>query len=301
MKIIDAHVHICEHINGWGSRGELRGLGKGKAIYADGKEFQLFPEYMGDYGVCPEKLLEIMDNHNIEKAVILQGNYLGFQNLYAYETMKKYPDRFIAASTIDPFCQNRELIAKHFFENLKFKIIKMEVSNTSGLMANHDIISLAGKKMQWIYELCRKYKLICVIDIGRPENGCYQIENLRKMIKKYSDVTFVVCHLGSHQENQYEIFKHDIQSLKLPNCFFDLASVSNNTHEPYPFNNALNYIKLAIEIVGDDKLMWGSDMPTSLTKSSYDNFINYIMNSDIPLSSKQKIFYDNANKLYFKQ
>lgn len=121
------------------------------------------------------------------------------------------------------------------------------------------------------------------------------------MIKKYSDVTFVVCHLGSHQENQYEIFKHDIQSLKLPNCFFDLASVSNNTHEPYPFNNALNYIKLAIEIVGDDKLMWGSDMPTSLTKSSYDNFINYIMNSDIPLSSKQKIFYDNANKLYFKQ
>lgn len=43
MKIIDAHVHICEHINGWGSRGELRGLGKGKAIYADGKEFQLFP------------------------------------------------------------------------------------------------------------------------------------------------------------------------------------------------------------------------------------------------------------------
>ena len=66
-------------------------------------------------------------------------------------------------------------------------------------------------------------------------------------------------------------------------------------------NNALNYIKLAIEIVGDDKLMWGSDMPTSLTKSSYDNFINYIMNSDIPLSSKQKIFYDNANKLYFKQ
>ena len=43
---------------------------------------------MGDYGVCPEKLLEIMDNHNIEKAVILQGNYLGFQNLYSYETMK---------------------------------------------------------------------------------------------------------------------------------------------------------------------------------------------------------------------
>lgn len=72
--------------------------------------------------------------------------------------------------------------------------------------------------------------------------------------------------------------------------FFDLASVSNNTHEPYPFNNALNYIKLAIEIVGDDKLMWGADMPTSLTKSSYDNFINYIMNSDIPLSSKQKYF-----------
>lgn len=300
MEIIDAHVHVCEHINGWGSRGELRGLGEGRAIYADGKEFQLFPPYMGDYGVSPEKLLDVMDKHNVKKAVILQGNYLGFQNLYAYEAMKKYPDRFLAACTIDPFCQNRELIAKHFFEDLKFKIIKMEVSNTSGLMANHDIISLAGKKMQWIYELCRKYHLTCVIDIGRPGNGCYQIENLRKMILKYHDVTFVVCHLGSHQEGQLEMLKHDLARLNLKNCYFDIASVSTNLHEDYPCKNSLLYIKEAIKIVGIDKLMWGSDMPTSLTKSSYDDFINYLMESDLSDLEKLKIFYENANKIYFK-
>lgn len=301
MKIIDAHVHVCEHINGWGSRGELRGLGNGKAIYSDGKEFELFPAYMGNYGVTPERLIQIMDEHGVEKSVILQGNYLGFQNLYAYEAMKKYPDRFISACTIDPFCKNKELIAKNLFENLQFKIIKMEVSNTSGLMANHDTISLSGKKMRWIYELCKKYKLICVIDIGRPGNDCHQVKNLRKMIKKYSDVTFVVCHLASHQKGQYDLFKKNISLLNIPNCYFDLAALPNNTREEYPYTNALDYIKLAIDIVGEDKLMWGSDMPCALTKADYDMFIKYIMESDISDTIKEKIFYSNANNIYFNK
>lgn len=299
MKIIDSHVHVCEHINGWGARGELRGLGQGKAIYADGKEFSLFPAYMGDYGVSYDKIIEMLDKHSVEKAVILQGNYLGFQNLYAYEAMKKYPDRFKAACTIDPFCKQRESIAKHFFEDLGFKIIKMEVSNTSGLMANHNTISLFGKEMKWIYELCRKYKLVCVIDIGRPGNDCYQVKALKKAIQKYYDVTFVVCHLGSHPANACNLFKKNISMLNLPNVYFDLASVPNNTKEKYPFPTALNYIKIAIEIVGEDKLLWGSDMPTALNFAGYDEFINYLKDSDINQKYLEKIFYSNANKVYF--
>lgn len=36
MKLIDAHIHICENLNGFGSRGELRCIGGGFVQYADG-------------------------------------------------------------------------------------------------------------------------------------------------------------------------------------------------------------------------------------------------------------------------
>ena len=41
MKIIDAHVHLVQCICGFGSRGELRAIGEGKARYADGSVISL--------------------------------------------------------------------------------------------------------------------------------------------------------------------------------------------------------------------------------------------------------------------
>ncbi len=48
MNIIDAHVHVVEHIAGFGRRGELRPLGNGRARWGDGTELQLIPPELGD-------------------------------------------------------------------------------------------------------------------------------------------------------------------------------------------------------------------------------------------------------------
>ena len=80
MKIIDAHAHIAQYVCGFTSRGELRSVGGGKAQYATGEVFQMFPPELGDTGVSPEALIKVMDENCVEKAVLLQGNFLGFQN-----------------------------------------------------------------------------------------------------------------------------------------------------------------------------------------------------------------------------
>ena len=78
-----------------------------------------------------------MDEAGVSKAVMLQGNFLGPQNLYTYEAAKKYPDRLAAAATYDPFCRNVDSIRKYLFEDLGIKIVKFEVSTGSGLMSYH--------------------------------------------------------------------------------------------------------------------------------------------------------------------
>ena len=137
MKIIDSHIHICKYINGFGGRGELIPIGNGMVEYADGKKFRIIPEGMGDYGFSLETAIKVLDENNVDKAVILQGNYLGYQNLYAYEAMMKYKDRIVAAATFDPFAYEKESIVNHLFNELGFKIIKLECSSGSGFMANH--------------------------------------------------------------------------------------------------------------------------------------------------------------------
>lgn len=303
MKIIDSHIHVCKYINGQGSKGELIPLGNGMATYADGNPFRMIPEGLGDTGFSIETAIYMLDKHNIEKAVILQGNYLGFQNLYAYEAMQKFPDRFISACTYDPFSYNREKIAHHFFDELGFKIIKLECSNGSGFMANHNTFSLNCPEMREIYDKARKYNLIVVMDIGRPNNNCYQVDELASIVREYSDVTFVICHLLAHQMDMLDLLKENIKKFKLPNVYFDIASAINNTkNDIYPYPTAQNYLRNAIDIVGSDHIMWGTDMPCALNKDNYQNNINWVMKSALFNDlEKENIFYNTANKIYFQK
>lgn len=302
-KIIDAHMHIVDVVAGIGAKGELRAIGDGKAIYSNGDIINIIPKELGDKSVSAESLISLMDKNNVNKAVLLQGNYLGFQNIASYNAMKKYPNRFLAAASVDPFCRNAKDIIKYLFEDLKIKVLKLELSNTSGLMCNHDTVLLDCDKLRMLYDKAKELGLVVAIDIGRPGSDSYQVETLSKIIKEYSSVKFVICHLTAPQYNDFEILKSNLELFNMDNCYFDIASLHCNTKpEEYPFNRALEYLRYAIDYLGSKKLLWGSDVPSAMTRLEYNKMISYIKDSN--LFTKQELedlFYNNASRVYFNE
>ena len=299
MKKIDVHTHLIKNICGIGSEGELMPIGDGKAIYASGKVIQLIPKEYGDYSLTPEVLTQVLQENNVEFTVCLQGNYAGFQNLYTYEASLKYPKFIIPAATYDPFFKNKDKIITNLFDNLQIKIIKMEVSYGSGLMANHHTVDLDGELMHTIYKMASERNLIFFIDIGRPNNNCYQVDNLAKVVKKYSKMKFVICHLTAPQHDQMAILRENLDKLNFENVYFDIASLPNNTKGDYPFNEAISYIKEAIKIVGSEKILWGSDFPAAMNYCSYEQSYKYIEDSlELTTQEKQNILYNNAYNLF---
>lgn len=301
MKIIDAHAHIVQVIAGFGSQGELRSCGNGKAIYASGQIIDMIPPALGDVDVTPEKVIELMDKHNVEKAVLLQGNYFGFQNEYTWQAIQKYPNRFTGAATYDPFCVNKEKIKKHLFEELGFRIVKFEVSNGSGLMSYHPPVLLDGEVMDEECAYANKKGLVFVIDIGRAGNPCWQIEALRTIVLRYPDMKFVVCHLLAPQQKDEEVFTKALKRLALPNVWFDLAALpANQKPETYPYEHARHYLKIGKEIVGAERMMFGSDLPSTLCRDSYTHLVDYLADSDVfTEKEKEMVFYHTAEEIYF--
>lgn len=302
MKKIDAHAHVAQFIRGFTSKGELCPVGGGRAQYATGEEIQMFPAELGDVGVSPDTLIKIMNENDVEKAVLLQGNWLGFQNEYTYSAVKKYPERFVGAGTYDPFCVNVKAIRRHLFEELKFKAVKFELSNGSGLMANHLPFYIDGKVMNECFSHASDFNLTVVLDIGRPDNPCWQVEALSNAVKKFPDVTFVVCHLLSPQKTDVERLKREISKLALPNVYFDIAALAHNQREEYPYPTAVEHLKNAKAIVGADKLMFGTDMPCTLAKDTFEHQSDYFVKANIFTDSElNDIFYNTANKVYFNK
>ncbi len=300
MKIIDAHAHIAQYIAGFTSRGELRAVGGGKAQYSTGEIFQMFPSEMGDTGVSPEALINVMNENGVEKAVLLQGNWLGFHNEYTYEAVKKYPKRFVGAATYDPYCVKVDEIRRRLFDELGFKIVKFELSNGSGLMANHSLC-LDGTVMNSCYAHAREKGLTVVLDIGRPNNPCWQVSAVSTVAEKYPEINFVLCHLLSPQKNDIEILKHALDILVKSNVYFDIASLAaNQKPEMYPYPTALEHLKNAKSIVGAQKLIFGTDMPCALSRDSYKHLTDYITESKVFNENELlDIFYNTANKIYF--
>ena len=299
MKIIDAHVHLVQYICGFGSRGELRAIGGGKAMYADGSVLNLIPPELGEYTVTPESVIALMDREGVEKAVILQGNYLGFQNQYALDATHKYPDRFQAAVTFDPFCRNKKLILENLVDKQGAKVLKMEVSTGSGLMAAHETLPLDGKIMEEVYEYADQKNMVCVMDIGRVEMESYQPEALRRAILRHPNMKWVVCHVLAPQKGGEARMEDDLRLLNL-NVWFDFAAIATNVNrgEAYPFPAAQEVVRRAKGVVGADRMMFGTDIPSTLTRQSYRHMVEYAL----PLfteAEQEKVYYDTANMVYF--
>ena len=301
MKIIDAHAHVAQYISGFTSRGELRAIGGGKAQHATGEVFQMFPPELGDTGVSPEAILSIMDKNGVDKAVLLQGNWLGFQNEYTAEAIKKYPSRFTGAATYDPFCVKVDDVRNHLFKDLGFNAVKFELSNGSGLMANHAPLYLDGKIMRGCFDDARDRGLTVVLDIGRPRNICWQIDAAAEAVLKYPQVTFVFCHLLAPQIDDEKLLSESLEKLVNLNVYFDISSLARNQQpEKYPYPTAVRHLKNAKAIVGTDRLMFGTDIPCNLVHDSYSNLKDYVINSGVFSNRElEDVFYNTAEKVYF--
>lgn len=300
MKIIDSHAHIVQYIAGIGSGGELRSIGNGKAQYANGQIVQMIPKEFGTDGVSPEQLLSVMDENHVEKAVLLQGNFYGFQNHYTWEAVQKYPDRFIGAASYDPYSFDKDGIRRFLFEELGFQIEKFEVSTGSGVMATHPDFQIDGPLMEEAFSYGERMGHIIVVDLGKCGSKSWQIEGMRTAVLCHPGVRFVLCHLLAPNGEQEEELKRALDRLTLPNVWFDLASIPHNCRNvEHVWERAAEYVRLAKTMTGADKLLFGTDIPSALKEASYSDYVSWIADMDgLTETEKEMILYRNAAGLY---
>lgn len=300
MKIIDGHAHVFETLKGFAARGELRAIGKGLARWSNGDVDAMIPEGYGDREFTGESLIRLMDENQIERAVLLQGSYYGFQNEYTAEVVSQYPDRFVGAATFDPFCKRAEELYQRLFGELGFRILKFETSTGGGLMGYHKDYPLDIGLEPWIGKTASAGHTL-VLDIGSPGMSSFQPEAVRNIAQKYPEMKIVICHLLACHKQDEETLKQALEILTLPNVWFDLAAVPFNLMpERGPFKTSQRYVGIAKEIVGYNKLIWGTDAPSVLCHESYQDLLNYVF--EIPGIKEEElsaILYQNARDVYF--
>ena len=303
MKKIDAHLHLAKVLAGYCRRGELRAIGGGKAQWGNGEVFQLLPttgEY-GDENFTAEMALAIMDRNDVERAVLMNGSMYGFQNIYHEELLVKYPDRFCPSCEVDPFATNHMAALERFLGEKHFHLVKFEVSSGGGLMGCHDPFDLSGDRMMEIYKMIESFHGVVALDVGDIDMESHQTAALMRLADRCPDLKVVICHLLAPAREKRKEWIAELHMLSQANIWFDIAAMPKiMAPDVYPYPETVEYLAQAKDILGADRLMWGTDAPFAATQDSYEHLTDYLLKTDrFTEKELQKIYYQNAKDVYF--
>lgn len=307
LKKIEGHIHLIRAMAGSKGQGRLSPLGNGYAIWDDGEIIHLLPEGWGDDDFRVEKYLPIMEAEDIEKAVILQGTLNGYQNYYTYQVIKRYPDRFIGAFAVDPFAERAMAIVKRHVEELGFRAIKFEISQGGGLHGFHTPFRLDSdvRVGQIMHYLADYPGFVVTVDYGDDTQTSYQPEAIVNLAKRYPKMDFVVCHLSFPNADHLERLANVLQQFApLKNIYLDVSAIQDIDGEKpadFPYPRCQKTVALAKQIVGAQRLIWGTDSPWSATFNTYHQLATWLENTDLFTADElADVMYNNANRVYFK-
>ena len=88
----------------------------------------------------------------------------------------------------------------------------------------------------------------------------------------------VVCHLLAPIPGREKELELSLELLKKPNVWFDIAALPKIVAPgTYPFPAVHEVLKMAKEILGADRLLWGTDAPFAATQDPYEHLADYLV------------------------
>ena len=273
--IIDAHAHLWKKQAGIVNGKPVFNIGGGKSDFG-GEVRQMMPPYMTDGENNIERFIANMDYAGVSGAVITQEYIDGNQDEYLKECKKVYKNRI----KICALYEEKELGDISDFDGIKICAGRLKNKN---LLEHIEPFKLANESGKFIS-----------IDLA---DGKEQTTELQEIINMFPDLRIAIGHFGMVTR---ENWLSQIELAKNKNVFIESGGITWLFNEEfYPYPSAVNAINQAADLVGFEKLMWGSDYPRTMTAITYKMGFDFILKTDkISEENKNKFLGENAVKFY---
>jgi predicted TIM-barrel fold metal-dependent hydrolase len=266
MTWIDSHIHI------WTSDTQKYPLAGGQtAADLDPPDF------------TPETYLRHARPSGISKVVIVQTGYHQFDNSYATDTVKRFPDVFRVIGIVDETKENVQ--------------DDMEALKEQGVGGFRIGVDYDGPQWDRMWEAAaRTGQAMCPITM--PPGGLA----IHKMAAKHPDTNVVVDHMtriGEREPINDEHIEQLTDIAKLPNTYVKISRLHALGDGP-PHDDLIPMIKRVIDAFGPERCMWGSDSPYQVVKETMEDSISVIRDKiGLSESDRHQILRGTAERLFF--
>ena len=270
--IIDAHAHLWKKQNGIVNGKPVFDVGGGKSNFG-GEIRQMMPAYMTDGENSAERFLANMDYARVSGAVITQEYIDGNQDEYLLSCKN---DRL----KICALYEEKPLGDISAFDGIKLCAGRLADKNLLNHLHPFEVAAEKGKFIS--------------IDLA---DGAEQTDMMQKIAELFPDLRIAVGHFGMVTRDGW---LEQIKLAKNKNVFIESGGITwLFNSEFYPFPSAVDAINEAADLVGFEKLMWGSDYPRTMTAITYKMSYDFAEKTTAISEENKKLFLgENAVKFY---
>jgi predicted TIM-barrel fold metal-dependent hydrolase len=239
-----------------------------------------------------EELLAHAKTSGVNRVVLIQMSFYGFDNRYMLHSMKKYPGTFSGVAVIDQNQPHPEA------EMLKLKqqgVRGFRIYPQNQMPATW--LDNAGLRAMFAYGAKERLSMCCLIDTNA-------LPSLHKACLAFPETPVVIDHLcrigttGKIEEAEVKALcymaQHKHITVKI-SAFYALGLKKPPYHDLAPL------IKRVYEAYGPERLMWATDCPFQVVEHTYKQSIDLIQNGldFLKPADKEWILRKTAEKVFF--
>jgi L-fuconolactonase len=214
--------------------------------------------------VCdvPVELLEqYMEEHGVERAVLVQPLFPGEDNSYVADCAAAAPERFAAVCVVDPRAEDAA-------DRLEYWV---RVQGCRGLRLRprvKDEAACFGDPATFpLWERAERLGIVVNVLCG-PEH----LPAIGDLARRFPNVPIAIDHLG-HPDPAAGIdapaFQHLLALADCPHVHIKISGQAYASASPYPHDDFRDLVRAIYDRFGPRRLLWGSDFPHVLLKSGY--------------------------------
>jgi predicted TIM-barrel fold metal-dependent hydrolase len=209
-----------------------------------------------------EKLVPMMDDAGVNRAVIVPPSWPGDRNDYALEAAKRSPDRFAVMGRIT-------------LQNPQSAALLPKWKEQPGMLGvrvifNNDVTIpwLTDGTADWLWPAAEKAGVpIMFFAPGR-------VSMFARIAERHPQLILIIDHMGltaaMAKDNSVPAAVDQAVALaKYPNVGIKMSASPAVSLESYPFRDVTVHLRRVFDAYGPQRCYWGTDLTNSFTKATY--------------------------------
>jgi predicted TIM-barrel fold metal-dependent hydrolase len=224
-----------------------------------------------------EKLVPLMDEAGVDRAVIVPPSWTGDRNDYGLEATRRYPGRFAVMGRIpltDP--QAAALLPKWKEQRGMLGVRVAFIGPAAEL--------LTDGTADWLWPAAEKAGLP-VMFLTSGNSAAFN-----RIAERHPGLTLIADHMGVAAEaakagKLADAIEQTVALARFPNVSVKLSAAPNNSAEPYPFRDFTAHIRRMFDAYGPQRCYWGTDITNGFAKATYRQRITHFT-EELPFLSE---------------